>query len=98
MIHFNRGICKEIIQCRVVYFQKDIFLFTLARWRRPPAAFLLNKAITRGANVTKTFRQICPSYMQSFIKIGVPVLEKSVLKTMTLCNLNKDEMEKIISD
>ena len=70
----------------------------LARLRRPPAAFLLNKAITRGANVTKTFRQTCPSYMQSFIKIGVPVLEKSVLKTMTLCNFNKDEMEKIISD
>ena len=28
VIYFNIGICKEIIQCRVVLFQKDIFLFT----------------------------------------------------------------------
>ena len=65
-------------------------LCILARWRRPPAAFLLNEAITRGANGTKTFRQTCPSYMQSFIKIGVPVFEKSGIKTMTLCNFDKD--------
>ena len=28
--------------------------------------------------------------MQSFVKIGGPVLEKSVDETMTLCNFNKD--------
>ena len=28
--------------------------------------------------------------MQSFIKIGVPVLEKSAVKILTLCNFNKD--------
>ena len=62
----------------------------LARLRRPPAAFLLNRAITRGANGTKTFPWLCQSYMQSFIKIGVLVFEKNDYKTMTLCNFNKD--------
>ena len=67
----------------------DVF-YQLARLRRPPAAFLLNKAITRPARGHKTFGQTCPSYMQSFIKIGVLVLEKSADKIMTLCNFNKD--------
>ena len=66
------------------------YLNLLARLRRPPAAFLLNEAITRPATGTKTFRQTCLSYMKSFIKIGVLVLEKSVIKIMTLCNFNKD--------
>ena len=57
----------------------------LARLRRPPAAFLLNRAITRHATITKTFRQTYPSYMQSFVKIRGAVLEKSGIKTMTLC-------------
>ena len=65
-------------------------LFTLARLRRPPAAFLLNRAITRGANSTKTFPWLCQSYMQSFIKIGVPVFEKNGNKIVTFCNSNKD--------
>jgi len=69
---------------------KNTVFISLARWRRPPAAFLLNGAITRGANGTKTFRQTYPSYMQSFIKIGGAVLEKSVIKIMTMCNFNKD--------
>ena len=43
-----------------------------------------------GANGTKTFPWLCQSYMQSFIKIGVLVLEKSAVKKMTLCNFNKD--------
>ena len=62
----------------------------LARLRLPPAAFLLNRAITRGANGTKTFPWLCQSYMQSFIKIGVLVFEKNGNKIMTLCNFNKD--------
>ena len=32
--------------------------------------------------------------MQSFIKIGVPVFEKSAVKTLTLCNFNKDTDKK----
>ena len=72
-------------------------LFTLARLRRPPAAFLLNRAITRGANSTKTFPWLCQSYMQSFIKIGVLVFEKNDYKTMTLCNFNKDVMLEALS-
>ena len=62
----------------------------LARQRRPPAAFLLNGAITRGANGTKTFPWTYPNYMQSFIKIRGAVLEKNADKIMTLCNFNKD--------
>ena len=62
----------------------------LARLRRPPAAFLLNGAITRPATITKTFPWTYPSYMQSFIKIRGAVLEKNGFKTMTLCNFNKD--------
>ena len=65
-------------------------LLSLARSRRPPAAFLLKGAITRGASSQKTFGQTCPSYMQSFIKIGGAVLEKNANRTMTLCNFNKD--------
>ena len=60
---------------------------------RPPAAFLLNKAITRPASGHKTFGQTCPSYMHSFIKIGVLVLEKNVNNTITLCNFNKDKSD-----
>ena len=67
-----------------------MLIYILARLRRPPAAFLLNRAITRGASGLTFFTQSCPSYMQSFIKIGVLVLEKSADKTMTLCNFNKD--------
>ena len=62
----------------------------LARLRRPPAAFLTNGAITRGANGTKTFPWTYPSYMQSFIKIRGAVLEKNAHKILTLCNFNKD--------
>ena len=65
-------------------------LYILARLRRPPAAFIINGAITRGAKGHKTFGQTCPSYMQSFIKIRGAVLEKSGIKIMTLCNFNKD--------
>ena len=57
------------------------------------AAFLLNGAITRSVNGTKTFPWTCPTYMQSFIKIGGAVLEKNwknCNKTMILCNFNKD--------
>ena len=71
--------------------------FSLARLRRPPAAFLLNRAITRGANGTKTFPWLCQSYMPSFIKIGVLVFEKNDYKTMTLCNFNKDVMLEALS-
>ena len=66
------------------------FLIILAGLRRPPAAFLLNEAITRPASGTITFGQTCLSYMQSFIKIGGAVLEKNADRTMTLCNFNKD--------
>ena len=68
----------------------DFSLIALARLRRPPAALLLNGAITRGASGLTFFRQSYPSYMQSFIKIGGAVLEKNEHKTMTLCNFNKD--------
>ena len=71
---------------------KSLFLdfCKLARLRWPPANFLLNGAVTRPATITKTFTQTYPSYTQSFIKIGVLVLEKSGIKIMTLCNFNKD--------
>ena len=62
----------------------------LAKLRRPPAAFLINGAITRPATGTITFGQPFPSYMQSFIKIRGAVLEKNANKAMTLCNFNKD--------
>ena len=81
-IFFHRPTC--ITMC-------NYQLHTLARLRQPPAAFLLNRAITRGANGTKTFPRLCQSYMQSFIKIGVLVFEKNGNKTMTLCNFNKDK-------
>ena len=42
-------------------------------------------------NTSKTFQEINLDAMQSFIKIGVLVLEKSGNKTMTLCNFNKDD-------
>ena len=81
----------------IVIFYSDCMIFfffclfcILARQRRPPAAFLLNGAITRPATGSITFGQPFPSYMQSFIKIGVLVLEKSGNKIMTLCNFNKD--------
>ena len=61
----------------------------LARLRRPPAAFLLNQAITRGASGLTFCTQPCQSYMQSFIKIGVLVLEKSEHEIMTLCNFKR---------
>ena len=62
----------------------------LARLRQSPAAFLLNRAITRGASGLTFCTQPCQSYMQSFIKIGGAVLEKNANRTMTLCNFNKD--------
>ena len=62
----------------------------IARQRRPPAGFFFNGAITRPATGSITFRQPFPSYMQSFIKIGVLVLEKNGNEIMTLCNFNKD--------
>ena len=62
----------------------------LARLKRPPAAFLLNGAITRPATGTITFGQPFPSYIKSFIKIRGVVLEKNANKAMTLCNFNKD--------
>ena len=67
----------------------------LARLRRPPAAFLLNGAITRPATGSITFRQPYRSYMQSFVKIGVLVLEKNADETMTLCNFNKDVAKQV---
>ena len=70
---------------------KIIFIYCLLAWlRRPPAAFLSNRAITRPASGTITFRQPCLSYMQSFIKIGGAVLEKNANRILTLCNFNKD--------
>ena len=54
---------------------KTTIFNTLARLRRPPAAFFLNGAITRPANGTKSFLGSSLSHMQSSIKIGVPVLE-----------------------
>ena len=74
----------------------NLKLVQLARQRRPPAAFLLNGAITRPATGSITFRQPFPSYMQSFIKIGVLVLEKNGNKTMTLCNFNKDDKMEVL--
>ena len=68
--------------------------YTLARLKRPSAAFLLNGPITRPATITITFGQPYPSYMQSFIKIRGAVLEKSAVKKMTLCNFNKDAVRK----
>ena len=68
----------------------SITLKILARLRRPPAAFLINGAITRGASGTKTFPWTYPSYMQSFIKIRGAVIEKNGIKIMILCNFNKD--------
>ena len=62
----------------------------LARLRRPPAAFLLNGAITRPATGSITFGQPFLSYMQSFIKIRGADLEKNADDTMTLRNFNKD--------
>ena len=68
-----------------------VFLLNLlTRLRQPRAAFLLNRAITRSATITKTFGQPYPSYMKSFIKIRGAVLEKSDHKTMALYNFNKD--------
>jgi len=64
--------------------------FQLARLSRPPAAFLLNWAIIRGASGLTFCTQPCQSYMQSFIKIGVLVLEKCEHEAMTSCNFNKD--------
>ena len=84
LVHFFQRLIKCFINLHILLF------IQLARLRRPPAAFLLNKAITRGARGHKTFGQTCPSYMQSFIKIGVLVLEKNANMTMTLCNVNKD--------
>ena len=66
-------------------------LWELARLRRPPAAFLLNGAITIPATGSITFGQPFRSYMQSFIKIRGAVLEKNADKAMTLCNFNKDK-------
>ena len=60
--------------------------------RQPSAAFLLNGAITRPATGSITFRQPYRSYMQSFVKIGVLVLEKNADEIMTLCNFNKDNV------
>ena len=68
----------------------------LARLRQPRAAFLLNRAITRPATITKTFGQPYPSYMQSFIKICSAVLEKSGIKILTMHNFNKDISSKIM--
>ena len=65
-------------------------LFVLARLRQPPAAILINRAITRGASGTKTFPWTYSSYMQSFIKIRGAVLEKNDNKTKILYNFNKD--------
>ena len=50
----------------------------------------MNRAITRPATGSITFRQPYQSYMQSFVKIGVLVLEKNANETMTLRNFNKD--------
>ena len=50
----------------------------------------MNGAITRGASGLTFFTHSCPSYMQSFIKIGGAVLEKNEHEIMTLCNFNKD--------
>ena len=60
------------------------------KMRRPPAAFLLNRAITRPATGSITFRQPFPNYMQNFIKIGGAVFEKNGNDTMILCTFNKD--------
>ena len=73
-----------------IVLSRNTLLTLLARLRRPTAAFLTNGAITRGANGTKTFPWTYLSYMQSFIKIGVLVLEKNGNEIMTLCNFNKD--------
>ena len=63
--------------------------FTITRKAKAASGrYSLNGAITRGARGHKTFRQTCPSYMQSFVKIRGAVLEKSA--DMTLCNFNKD--------
>ena len=83
----------RVLQKLHMYMKKQkVFsnLSKLARLRRPPAAFLLNEAITRPTTITKTFGQPNPSYMQSFIKIRGAVLEKNGNNTMTLCNFNKD--------
>ena len=99
----GRGIRKQftflkyLYVCFIAYeriikhflYNNDVVIL-LARLRRPPAAFLLNRAITGPAASTKTFTQTSRSYMQSFIKIGVLVQEKSAVKKMTLCNFNKD--------
>ena len=69
----------------------DFYIFSkLARLRRPPAAFLLNGAITRPATGSITFEQPFRGYMQSFIKIRGTVLEKNADNAMTLCNFNED--------
>ena len=90
-------ICLHFSSCLFIIFQKKkqpekriLDLPILARLRRPPAAFLLNGAITRGASGLTFFTHSCPSYMQSFIKIGGAVLEKNEHEIMTLCNFNKD--------
>ena len=70
-----------------------MILIRLARLRRPPAAFILNGAITRPATGFITFRQPFPSYMQRFIKIDELVLEKNGNEIMTLCNFNKDDSD-----
>ena len=99
----GRGIRKQftflkyLYVCFIAYeriikhflYNNDVVIL-LARLRRPPAAFLLNRAITGPAASTKTFTQTSRSYMQSFIKIHGAVLEKNCNKIMTLCNFNKD--------
>ena len=95
LVDFNfwtKGLECEL-KISITCFQFDLCssnYILLARPRRPPAAFLLNGAITRGANGTKTFPWTYPNYMQSFIKIRGAVLEKNADKAMTLCNFNKD--------
>ena len=79
-----------VFEKNVVNTQRDIHLLLLARLRRSPVTFLLNRAITRPATGSMTIRQPFPSYMQSFIKIRGAVLEKNANKTITLCNSNKD--------
>ena len=70
-IFAGRTICHPI---RIVQDDNTSLEFTRVQ-RRPPAAFLLIRAITRGASGTKTFLGSCLTHMKSFIKIGGMVLE-----------------------
>ena len=86
----HKGVLAKLASERMIFINLYQSVCNTRVQRRPPAAFLLIRAITRGASGTKTFLGLCLTHMQSFIKIGFVLLEKISNKIQTLCNFNKD--------